>query len=384
MAQRKALQQARTYIKSRKNLDKAEQLMTGLLSDSTYRLNDRVWIALLDAVKMQYDQGNEKLYLKQKYDTASLFTTAKKLFDICEAFDSVEVIPDKKGKVNIKYREHHAQMLHTLRPNLFNGGAFFLRKLDFKKAYIFYDSYIDCARQPLFTAYNYAASDSLLPTAAYRALYAAYHLKQHDEVMKHQTLAEQDTAHLGNIIQYAAEMKMLKGDTAAYVDLLKRGCLETPDNPFFFPRLIDYYNSHAMADSAEVFINNALANDSNSTIVLLAKSSALLNEQRYDECIKVTSRLLALNDSMPEAQCNMGLAYYNQAVALDKSMRRNKNKRAMVNELYEKSRPYMERFRQLAPSQTDKWVPALYAIYLNLNKGKEFEEIDALRQKLMK
>ena len=80
----------------------------------------------------------------------------------------------------------------------------------------------------------------------------------------------------------------------------------------------------------------------------------------------------------------MGLAYYNQAVALDKSMRRNKNKRAMVNELYEKSRPYMERFRQLAPSQTDKWVPALYAIYLNLNKGKEFEEIDALRQKLMK
>ena len=42
----------------------------------------------------------------------------------------------------------------------------------------------------------------------------------------------------------------------------------------------------------------------------------------------------------------------------------------------------METFRKLAPEQQTKWVPALYAIYLNLNMGREFEEIDKMREAL--
>ena len=53
-------------------------------------------------------------------------------------------------------------------------------------------------------------------------------------------------------------------------------------------------------------------------------------------------------------------------------------------DLYAKSLPYMEKFRAMAPDQQSKWVPALYNIYLNLNMGKEFEEIDMLYKKLSK
>ena len=35
--------------------------------------NKKIWNILFDAVKKQYEQGNEKLYLKQAYDTAQLF-----------------------------------------------------------------------------------------------------------------------------------------------------------------------------------------------------------------------------------------------------------------------------------------------------------------------
>ena len=41
----------------------------------------------------------------------------------------------------------------------------------------------------------------------------------------------------------------------------------------------------------------------------------------------------------------------------------------------------METFRKMAPEEEDKWAAPLYRIYLNLNKGKEFEEIDRLLQK---
>ena len=38
----------------------------------------------------------------------------------------------------------------------------------------------------------------------------------------------------------------------------------------------------------------------------------------------------------------------------------------------------METYRKLMPDEKDKWGPVLYRIYLNLNRGKQFDEIDRL------
>ena len=383
-AQRKTIDQAQTFIKSGKNLDRAEKLMTDLLKDSAYRQNKKVWTTLVDAVKVQYDQGNQKLYLKQKYDTAALFNNANKLLALCLQFDSIETIPDKKGKVNIKYREKHAEMLNAVRPNIYNGASFYLRKLDFKNAWMFYDAYIECANKPMFTNYKYMETDTLMEKAAYRALYCAYRMGNLEKTLKYQNLAEKDSTYLENIIQYVAEMQLQSKDTIAYVNTMKRGFGIAPKNTFFFPRLVDYYNLKEETDSAWVFIENALESDSTNMLAVFAKSSALLNAKRYDECIDITSKLIALNDSMPEAYCNMGLAYYNQALMLEekqmKEKKRTKKQKAAVNALFEKSLPYMEKFRQMAPEQQAKWLPALYTIYFNLNMGKEFDEIEKLRK----
>ncbi len=381
-AQKKAIEQARTFVKSGKNLDKAESLMTNLLKDSANQENEKIWLTLLEAVKKQYDQGNEKLYLKQKYDTASLFTVTRKLFLICEGFDSIEARPDAKGRVKLNYRARHAAMLNGLMPNLFSGGAFFLRRADFKNSWAFYDTYLDCARQPIFDSYPLVKRDSLAPTAAYWALYSGYRLSDYDKVMKYQAMAERDSTRLENVLQYVATTHLLKGDTAKYVQTLKRGFECSPTNRFFFPRIVDYYNSRLLADSARAFIDSAIASDSTNGLFLFAKSSALLNAGEYEECIHVTERLLAVDDSLAEAHCNMGLAYYNQAVELERTMKRTRKKKEAVNELYRKSLPYMETFRKMAPEQQTKWVPALYAIYLNLNMGREFEEIDKMREAL--
>ena len=381
---KKVIEQARTFVKSGKNLDKAESLMTGLLRDSAHRGNEKIWLTLQEAVKKQYEQGNEKLYLKQKYDAASLFTVARKLFLVCEGFDSLEAKPNAKGKVKFRHRPRNAMMLYALRPNLYNGGAFFLRKADFKNAWDFYDTYLDCARQPIFTDYSQVKSDSLAPTAAYWALYSGYRLNDYDKVMKYRTLAETDSSRRENLLQYVATTYLRQADTANYVATLKSGFECSPSNKYFFPRIVDYYNSRQLADSANAFIDNAIATDSTNALFLFAKSSALLNAGQYEECVGITQRLLNIDDSLAEAYCNMGLAYYNQAVELERTMRRSRKKKEAVGALYEKSRPYMERFRQMAPQQQDKWVPALYAIYLNLNMGKEFEEIDKIREKTMK
>ena len=45
--QKKTITQAKDYIKSGKNLNQAEKLLTDLLNDSSSRSNEKLWILLL-------------------------------------------------------------------------------------------------------------------------------------------------------------------------------------------------------------------------------------------------------------------------------------------------------------------------------------------------
>ena len=69
-AQKKEISLAKDNIKKGTNLERS---MVNLLKDSANRNNEKIWLTLYEAQKKQYEQGNEKLYLKQDYDTAKLF-----------------------------------------------------------------------------------------------------------------------------------------------------------------------------------------------------------------------------------------------------------------------------------------------------------------------
>lgn len=97
----------------------------------------------------QYQAGNEKLYLKQKYDTASLFNIASRMFAVMTRYDSIDAEPDKKGRVRPKMRKPNSSTLNSLRPNLFNGGIFFIGKSDYSKAYTLLDQYVSAAEMPI-------------------------------------------------------------------------------------------------------------------------------------------------------------------------------------------------------------------------------------------
>lgn len=97
-AQKKELSQARSYIKSGKDFDKAEKLMTDLLKkDSANRTNEKIYLTWFQAVTEQYKAANEKLYLKQKYDTAAFFNLTRRLYSIAETLDTLDARPDEKG-----------------------------------------------------------------------------------------------------------------------------------------------------------------------------------------------------------------------------------------------------------------------------------------------
>lgn len=377
-AQKKQIQQARDIVKSGNNLGNAENMMNDLLKDSTNRKNEKIWITLFESLKKQYDQGNEKLYLKQQYDTAALFNTTRKMFLAMESFDSIDAQPDKRGKIKLKYRKDNASLLTKLRPNLYNGGAYFIKKNNLKSAFDFFDTYINCAVQPLFSAYNYAEKDSLLAKAAYWSMFCGYKQKDAAMTLKYDSIAKKNIRKLPLVLQYEAQALLINKDSVGYVKALKAGFEKFPTFPYFFPRLVDYYTNHECLDSAIVVTDRALATDSTNILYRFAKSNLLLNTGHYNECIAISKKIIAVDDSIPDTYYNIGLAYFNQALELEKSGERTAAMRKKLNNLYTKSRPYMERYRAFAPDQKDKWGMILYTIYLNLNMGKEFDEIDKL------
>lgn len=81
-AQKKELSQAKDWVKKGTNLQQAESSMQKLLKDSVNTSNEKIWLTLFDAVRKQYEQDNEKLYLKQQSDTSKLFINARKMLSL--------------------------------------------------------------------------------------------------------------------------------------------------------------------------------------------------------------------------------------------------------------------------------------------------------------
>ena len=364
-AQKRELSQARSAIKSGK-YDEAERLMTTLLKDSANRHNKRVYLTWYDAVRHLYEQGNEKLYLKQKYDTAQFFAYTRRMFVIVETLDSLAP----------EYRQKHAAQMNAHRTNIFGGGTFYIRKAKWQDAFDFFETYIDCARQPLFQAYHYDSLDHRMPEAAYWATYAGYKMNDPVLTLRYHRQALADTLRAPFTLQYVAEARRWLHDDELYQQTLEEGFSRYPQFPYFFPRLTDIYTSQGRYDRALAAADRALSYNDSSQLYLFAKSSALLRLERYSESIDVSNRLIAMNDSMPEPYFNAATAYVNLAQGLDP-----KRDRKLIRQAYQNARHYMERYRQLQPSEQDRWAPVLYRIYLNLNLGRQFDEIDRLLNK---
>ena len=381
-AQKKEIQTAKDQVKAGKNLDQAAASMKKLLADSVNRTNRKIWTIYFDAVRKQYEQGNEKLYLKQKYDTAQLFNYTRQLFEVAFQYDSVETAPDKKGRREFEFRKGHSEYLAHIRSNLYNGGIWFLNKKKYPDAYKFFDCYIECASQPMFKQHNYGEKDKHLPTAAYYAVYSGYKMKDPKATLHHSYEALKDSVHYNYMLQYLADTYMLEKDTARYVASLKEGFKRVPTFPYFFPRLVEHYVDRNQLDSAMTVVNEALTVVPDSDVYLAAKSNLLLEQGKLQECIEVSKKVIEVNQKLADPYYNAGICYFNLAVDQDKNSHNSRKVKEQVEENYKKALPYLVKYRELEPKEQGKWAFPLYTIYLNLNMGKEFDEIDkVMKQK---
>ena len=381
MAQKKEISQVKQMIKKSNNLNQAEQIMRDLLKDSANIHNDKVWNTLFDVLNKRYLNGNEALYLKRPCDTTLFYNNIAEMFKVAIGFDSIQVKANKPQKEINKSREKYANMLLSTRANLFNGGVFFIRKKDYNNGFDLLSLYITTAQHAIFSSYNLPQKDKYLPEAAYWTVFCGYKTQDANKALCYASLALTDSTHHANTLQYLADTYKMNRDTIRYEQTLKEGFDKYPLSPFFFSRLIAFYASEDNYAEGLNLVERAFAIDSLNRSFRFAKSSILYHLKRYDQSIDICKSLLAEKDTTSGILLNIGLSYFNKAEDLSLKVGNVGKNKSKINSLYAKALGYLEEYRKREPQDKDKWAVALYTIYLNLNMGKEFEEIDKLLRK---
>ncbi len=375
---KKDLAQVKAYLKTGKELDRAEQIMRDVLAQPDNRKDMKAWLLLLDVIKKKYEQGNERLYLQQSADTVAMYNLTKKMCLTLESIDSVELANANGDATKLKYRKKNAEAFFTYKPNLYYGGTYFMHKKMYDKAYNFLSLYIDCASMPIFTGYDILNTDPNLPRAAFYSVYCGYKLHHPDGALRYLPLAEKDVERREFLLQYLADVYLLQNDTTRYLAVLKEGFQDFPTQTYFYTRLIEYYSKDNNWASANEYVDQALKAKPEHLWLRVAKTTILLNLGQYDACIALSDSIIAANKDLPEVYLNAGLAYFNRAVEQEKTARTSRDLKKKVAANYRGALPYMEQYRRLAPDDQARWLLPLYTIYLNLNMGKEFEEMDRL------
>lgn len=384
------IKEAKEAIKNGSNLEQTEsKLMEAVKTeDNIYKRLDYYYYAALLNRKIN-DMENEKLYLKQAYDTAKFFNSIYAVFQHMNAYDSLADSLSSEKKIR-KYKEKAYHLLESYQMNLLNGGKFFFMRKDYGRAYDFFDCYLMAAEKGFFYVKPAEKRDSVLRRVARWATSCAYRVKDPGKVLVHSELALQDTVVRRFIYEYRAKAYLALGDTARWLSTLKDGLIHEPDYSYFFASLTDYLNRNQRYEEALHLADTMLTFRPQNTFIWYAKSLVLLNLKRYEESIVAADSAIAHDSIYMYAYYNKGLAFCNLAVKMSDSAAVNIANENYQN-LHQQSVAYyaqalrpMEIVRVLAPKDTLRWAPPLYRIYLNLNMGPQFESMEAILNSLRK
>lgn len=372
----KAFRKIRQALKSAQ-YDEAIKQVDQCAQDSTLNSIPKLYNYAVDAYRGISDVENEKIYLKQAYDTARFFNSVKSMFDYALKCDKKEI---EKGR--FRFRNRNRELLLSHYPNLRIAGRYYYRKHDYTTALPYLEMYVKAASSPLLAGTDWARLDPWMPYIGYLSLKSCYRVKRYDDVLRYAELALQDSLHRGSTLYYMALTSRIKGNDGDYERFLRAGLTLAPGSPFFFTNLTDFYLKEGKTDVALALTDSMLRTKPDSPLYLYGKSLALMSAEHYAESIEAAKQALEFDEDLAEAYYVVGVCYYNLAVRMVRpdhvDMELYRKTHAQIRDYYAKARPYLETFRRLAPDESARWAPLLYRIYFSLNMGEQFEEIEQL------
>ena len=383
-AQKKAVKEAQGIAKGDKaDFTEARALIKGALENPETKDDAQAWDVAGFIEDQQFSAERTKQILGQQPNEPVMYEALGAILPYFKKAYELDQLPNEKGKIKPKYSKDIKSILGADHVYFFNGGAYYFDQKDYKKAYDFFNQYLEISELPMFEGTQTAEKDSTFMTVQFYAAVAATQLQDSPIAIKALERAKSSDFRLNDVYQYLSYEYKQAGDSVNYVKTLEEGYAKFPNEEFFLMSLIDAYIQSSQNEKAISYLNTAIAqkpSDSQLYHALgIVYETGIKDYAKAEETFK---KALEVNPESVESMSALGRIYYNQAVNkqgeanMINDSKKYQEELTIAKDLFKQALPYFQKAHEMKPSESEYMV-ALRGIYYNLNMGPELEAIEA-------
>lgn len=386
-AQKKVVNEAQSIAKgSNADFGEARTLIKGALENPETKDDAKTWYVAGFIEDQQFNAERAKQILGQQPNEPVMYEALYGILPYFQKAYKLDQLPNEKGKVKPKYTKDIKSILSANHVYLFNGGAYYFDKQEYKKAYDFFNQYVEISELPMFAGTQTAEKDSTFMTVQFYAAAAASLAKDSRLAIAALERAKNTPYRQYDVYQYLCyeygEARTAQ-DSVMLEKTFEEGMQVFPDSAFFLNNLINTYIYSNRNEKALEMLNVAIQknpNDANLYNVMGRVYETGLKD--YANAEKNFQIALEKDPNLTDALSNIGRIYYNQGVnKLSEANMINDSKKyqeelSMAKDLFKKALPYYKKAHEAEPEKMDNMI-ALRGIYYNLNMGPELEAIEA-------
>ena len=386
-AQKKVVSEAQSIAKgSNADFGEARTLIKGALENPETKDDAKTWYVAGFIEDQQFNAERPKQILGQQPNEPVMYEALYGILPYFQKAYELDQLPNEKGKVKPKYTKDIKSILSANHVYLFNGGAYYFDKQEYKKAYDFFNQYVEISELPMFEGTQTAEKDSTFMTVQFYAAAAASLAKDSRLAISALERAKNTPYRQYDVYQYLCyeygEARTAQ-DSVMLEKTFEEGMQVFPDSAFFLNNLINTYIYSNRNEKALEMLNVAIQknpNDANLYNVMGRVYETGLKD--YANAEKNFQIALEKDPNLTDALSNIGRIYYNQGVnKLSEANMINDSKKyqeelGMSKDLFKRALPYYKKAHEAEPEKMDNMI-ALRGIYYNLNMGPELEAIEA-------
>lgn len=383
-AQKKAVKEAQGIAKGDKaDFTEARSLIKGALENPETKDDAQTWYVAGFIEDQQFSAERTKQILGQQPNEPVMYDALIAILPYFKKAYELDQLPNEKGKIKPKYSKDIKSILSADHVYYFNGGAYYFDQKDYKKAYDFFNQYLEISELPMFEGTQTAEKDSTFMTVQFYAAVAATQLGDSPTAIKALERAKDTDFRQNDIYQYLAYEYQQAKDTVNFEKVLEEGMAKFPNEEYYLMNLINNYIYSGRNEKAIEYLNTAITKDPNNSqlyhVMGMVYETGLKD---YANAEKFFSKALVLNPEAVESLSSLGRVYYNQGVNkqgeanMINDSKKYQEELTVAKDLFKKALPYFEKAHQLKPDESEYKI-ALRGIYYNLNMGPELEAIEA-------
>lgn len=301
--------------------------------------------------------------------------------------DSLDQLPDAKGKVKPKHRKDIKNMVtEYYQYYLIGYGAHLFDNRQYKDAYNVFETFLEIPDLPLIE--NSIQKDTTYNMIEYYAAISASNADMSKEAIGFLEKLKDGAYEPITVNQMLYDEYRKLNDTVNYVRVLENAVQKFPQEPWFLQNLINHYIYSNQTEKALDYLETAIKQEPNSAQYRFVEGSLKESLKDTEGALASYKKATELDPNMHSAYAEMGRIHYNKAIALwdaadaiRGNAKKMKEEQAKAMEEFKEALPYYQKANQLAPNEMNYKV-MMRTLYYRLKMYTEYEAIDAEIKKI--